>query len=76
MTLKCPGQDKRNIKAEIIKCPDCGYAIEIFSDEIKIRCPKCNNLACRVRLPSCVDWCKSARLCIGEEKWKLLKGGA
>jgi len=75
MIFKCPGQDDRNIKSEIIVCPDCGYRIEIFSDEIKIRCPKCKNLACRERLPTCVDWCKSSRECIGEEKWKALKGG-
>jgi len=73
MTNKCPGQDKRNIKAEAINCPDCGYPIEIFTDEIQVRCPKCKNIACRDRLPSCVDWCKAARECIGEEKWKRLK---
>jgi len=72
---KCPGQDDRFIKTESIKCPGCGYIAEIFSDEIKVKCPKCKNLICRSRLPSCVDWCKSARKCIGEEKWKQLKGG-
>jgi len=71
---KCPGQDDRNIKSETIKCPDCGYQAEIFSDEIKVKCSKCRGLICRERLPSCVDWCKAARECIGEEKWKELKG--
>jgi len=75
MFFKCPGQDDRNIKSENIKCPDCGYTLEIFSDEVKVKCPKCRSLVCRVRLPSCVDWCKSARECIGDEKWKELKGG-
>lgn len=75
MINKCPGQDKRNVKAEAIRCHDCGYQIEIFSDEIKVKCPRCKNLACRESLPSCVDWCKSARQCIGEEKWKQLQGG-
>jgi len=75
MIDKCPGQDKRNIKAEIIKCADCGYEIEIFSDEINVRCPKCKNLACRDRLPSCVDWCRLARECVGLDKWRKLKGG-
>jgi len=74
MIAKCPRQDGRNIKAETLVCPDCGYAIEIFSDEIKVRCPRCKNLICKTRLPSCVDWCKSARECIGEEKWEQLKG--
>jgi len=75
MSYKCPGQDDRNIKSETLTCPDCGYKVEIFSDEIKVRCAKCKGLVCRDRLPSCVDWCKAARECIGEEKWRQLKGG-
>jgi hypothetical protein len=63
---KCPGQDKRNVKAETLTCINCGYQVEIFSDEIGLRCPQCKSLVCRQKLPSCVDWCKSARECIGE----------
>jgi DNA-directed RNA polymerase subunit RPC12/RpoP len=65
MIFKCPGQDKRNIKVENIICPACGYKLEIFSDEIKVKCPNCRQFACRLRLPSCVDWCKAARECGG-----------
>jgi len=68
MKSKCPGQDDRNIKAEEIRCIGCGYKVEIFSDEIKVRCPKCRKITIREKLPSCVDWCKSARECLGEEK--------
>ena len=75
MSLKCPGQDDRNIKAEILKCPACGYKVEIFSDEIKVKCPKCKFEVCKERLPSCVDWCKFARQCVGEEKYNRLKKG-
>ena len=75
MINKCPGHDDRNLKSEIMVCPDCGFQIEIFSDEIQVRCPQCGKLACRQRLPSCVDWCKSAKDCLGEEKWRKLKGG-
>jgi DNA-directed RNA polymerase subunit RPC12/RpoP len=74
MTQKCPGQDDRNLKSENLTCPACGYRIEIFSDEIMVRCPKCKEQACRNRLPSCVDWCKAARECIGEDKWRQLMG--
>ena len=74
MINKCPGQDKRNLKVEILNCPDCGYRLEVFSDEMKVKCPKCKSLVCRRRLPSCVDWCKIARECVGEEKWRRLKG--
>lgn len=76
MEFKCPGQDGRNIKAESLTCGECGYSLEIFSDEVKVRCPKCKALVCRQRLPSCVDWCKFARECIGEERWQQLKGGS
>ncbi len=76
MIFKCPGQDSRNIKGEAIKCPKCGYRAEIFSDEIKVRCPECKILISRQRLPSCIDWCKSARACLGQERWnRLSKGG-
>jgi len=73
MILRCPGQDDRNIKAQNVKCPDCGFLLEIFSDETKIRCPECKNLVSKERLPSCIDWCKFARDCIGEERWRKLK---
>jgi len=75
MEFKCPGQDGRNIKAEELQCSECGYKVEIFSDEVKVSCPQCHSLVCRQRLPSCVDWCKFARECVGEEKWIKLKGG-
>jgi len=74
MINKCPGQDKRNLKIEIITCPSCGYQIEIFSDEVKVKCPKCKNFACRTRLPSCIDWCKASKECIGQDKYNVLKG--
>jgi len=75
MIFKCPGQDKRNITAEIILCPNCGKNLEIFSDELKIKCPQCRNFVFRERMPSCLDWCKSAKKCIGEYSWQRLKEG-
>lgn len=68
MINRCPGQDKRNIKSEVIKCPGCGYQCEIFSDEARVRCPHCKALAGRAKLPSCADWCKSAAECLGRIK--------
>lgn len=69
MKLKCicPGQDDRDIKAKIIACPDCGYKVEIFSDEIHVKCPKCKGLVFNEILPSCVDWCKYAKECVGKQ---------
>lgn len=74
MMSKCPGQDKRNLKSETIACPSCGYTVEMFSDEVKVYCPKCKRQVCRERLPSCVDWCKFAKECVGEDRYKQLKG--
>jgi len=67
MIFKCPGQDKSNITAETLKCPKCGYEREIFSDEIKSECPRCRNISYREILPTCIDWCKHAKECVGEK---------
>ncbi len=46
----------------------------MFSDEQKTECPKCGVEVFREEVPSCIDWCKSAKECIGEEKYNELKG--
>jgi hypothetical protein len=74
MTGKCPGQDSRNLKVSLHKCPGCGAEVELFSDENKIRCQRCGTLVQREQVPSCLEWCASARQCLGEERWKKLKG--
>ncbi len=76
MIFQCPGQDGRRIRIRDIQCPGCRYMVEIFSDELKRRCPQCRKWVYQENLPSCVDWCKLARECIGETRWKELnKGG-
>ena len=75
MSYKCPGQDKRFLKAEVITCGRCGYSVEIFSDETNTRCPHCKGTVQRQALPSCVHWCKAARECIGEDRWKKMVEG-
>ncbi|MEK6646494.1 MAG: HD domain-containing protein [Candidatus Firestonebacteria bacterium] len=73
MPDKCPGSDTRFIKVEVHKCDKCGYEVEFFSDEVNTRCPKCKNTVYREKTPSCIDWCKHARECIGEERWRQIK---
>ncbi len=68
--VQCPGSSTRNLTADIIACPACGNEVEIFSDETRRRCSACKEMVYRERLPSCVDWCPSARECIGEERWR------
>lgn len=70
MIFKCPGQDKRNIQAKVLKCPECGYEIELFSDEIKANCPRCRKEVCVDNLPSCIDWCRHAKECVGQPAYE------
>ena len=74
MTMKCPGQDMRNLRVSLHKCPNCGAEVEIFSDELKVKCHKCGENVYKEKVPSCIDWCAYARQCLGEERWKALRG--
>ena len=73
MRSLCPGQDSRNLRIELYKCPKCGTEVEIFSDEVRVRCHQCGEMVYRERLPSCIEWCASARQCLGEARWRQLK---
>ena len=73
MSEKCPGQTNEVIRVGLYKCPMCKYQVEIFSDELKVRCPKCGEMIYKEKLPSCVDWCASAKKCIGSAKWEEME---
>ena len=62
---KCPGSFKRSLDSEILKCPDCGREVEIFSDE-PMRACRCGTELRREGRPSCADWCPAAAECLGE----------
>jgi len=64
----------RKLRVELYKCPNCGSEVEIFSDEIKVKCQKCGTRVYKEKIPSCIEWCASARQCLGEERWKQLRG--
>ena len=40
----CPGQDRRNLRVELYRCPNCGTEVEIFSDEVKVKCYNCGTM--------------------------------
>jgi len=75
MSPICPGQEMRNLRVELYKCPNCGAEVEVFSSEVKVKCYQCGEPVYREKLPSCIEWCASARLCLGEERWRRLKDG-
>jgi len=74
MTFPCPGQDSRKLRVALYRCPKCNAEVEIFSDEVRVKCHKCGQMVYRQRRPSCIDWCASARQCLGEERWRQLTG--
>jgi NADH pyrophosphatase NudC (nudix superfamily) len=76
MLDRCPGSG--NIRTPIPtlkKCPGCGDEVEIWSDELKAKCSKCGTKVFREAVPSCIEWCRAAKECLGEEKYnKLMEG--
>src|SRR3989338_8158395 len=68
----CPGSSKfKRPEPDYLKCPKCGNEVEIWTDEIQGTCPKCHNKILRVQEgSSCLDWCKHAKECVGDDSYK------
>ena len=60
-------------EVQLYKCPNCGAEVEVFSDEISVRCQKCGTKVQSDKVASCIEWCAMARECLGEERWHQLK---
>ncbi len=66
----CPGSRLiRQPVPEDIVCIHCGEEVEIWSFEAITRCPKCGGVVCRIQGATCLDWCASAKACVGEEAY-------
>ena len=52
-------------------CPNCGNPIEIFSTDTEVACDRCGFVVYNDKL-SCVQWCKYAKQCVGEETYEKL----
>ncbi|MEE8473604.1 MAG: phosphohydrolase [Dehalococcoidia bacterium] len=74
MPATCPGQDMRFREVELHKCSNCGYEVEIFSGELRVKCFQCGEWVNKEQLPSCIDWCAAASECLGPERYQELKG--
>ena len=69
---KCPGASNiRTPTIELKACPRCGAEIEMFSSDMQIDCPKCG-FTIYNDLQSCIQWCKYAKECVGEEVYERL----
>ncbi len=71
MILQCPGARRfKQPQPEAIKCPSCGWEVEIWTDEVKVTCPWCNAVILRQQEQSCLDWCRYAKECVGEQLYR------
>lgn len=72
MALKqCPGSSTfAQPRIEIVACPDCGGDVEVWSDEADGMCPACRKPVIRKNTQACMDWCRYASQCLGDEKYK------
>ena len=52
-------------------CPKCGNIIELFSVDTEVACDKCGFVAYNDTL-SCVQWCKYAKQCVGEQMYEAM----
>lgn len=67
----CPGsQAFAQPHPDIVPCPGCKADVEIWSDEATGRCPACSRIVIRTESQSCVDWCRFAKECLGDQKFK------
>ena len=65
-------QGKPQVQVFEKKCPNCGAEIEIFSVDTEAVCENCGFKIYNNSI-SCVQWCKYAKLCFGEEQYRQLK---
>ena len=63
----CQGKPRTPTIAEKI-CPQCGSTIEVFSTDTQVACEHCGFVVHNDTL-SCVQWCKYAKQCVGEEMY-------
>ena len=66
----CQSKSKEITLTERV-CPQCGNIIELFSVDTEVACDKCGFVAYNDTL-SCVQWCKYAKQCVGEEMYESM----
>lgn len=72
MLDRCPGSANiRTPTLSIKKCPECGEEVEIFSIDTKVVCDNCGFVMYN-DIASCVQLCKHAKECVGEEMYRKL----
>ncbi|OGV61866.1 MAG: hypothetical protein A3K19_25220 [Lentisphaerae bacterium RIFOXYB12_FULL_65_16] len=67
----CPGSRAfAQPHPDVVRCPQCSKDVEIWSDEATGQCRACGRVVIRTETQSCVDWCRFAKDCLGEQKFR------
>jgi len=67
----CPGAAiLRTPTLAFKKCPQCGEEVELFSNDISVKCI-CGFVVYN-DIESCIQWCKHAKECVGDEMYNKL----
>ena len=61
-------QGKKGVTIEEKICPRCGHPVEIFSIDTEMACENCGFVIYNDSL-NCVQWCRYARKCVGDEMY-------
>lgn len=70
--IKCAGRSALGTPTlRIVKCPECGSDIELFSTDVKAKCDKCGFVAYNDN-NLCIMWCAHAEECVGTEMYNKL----
>ncbi len=69
----CQGKPQTRVMEKT--CPQCGAEIEIFSVDTQAVCENCGFVIYNDTL-TCVQWCKYARKCFGDEAYETLMEAA
>ncbi len=73
MKDSCPGSAEiKSPFPEHLVCIFCEHSNEIWSDETEIKCESCEKSIAREMKTTCLDWCPSAKECVGTEKYERL----
>jgi hypothetical protein len=69
----CPGAaNLRTPTLTIRKCPQCGEEVELFSNDISVKCSACGFVVYN-DIELCIQWCRHAKECVGEEIYRKLR---
>jgi hypothetical protein len=68
----CPGAaNLRTPKITMKKCPQCGAEVEVFSNDVSVKCSG-GGFVVYNDIESCIQWCRHAKECVSEEMYRKL----